>query len=103
MSIDEKVHNKIFTNLIQGSTLNEIIHYDQVGFIRDTEMVRHMKTSPYNIPYNRIWRNSPYYHFIILSYYSTWYTEKACDKIQYFFMIKVLEISGISGTYLNLM
>jgi hypothetical protein len=28
--------------------------------------------------------------------------EKAFDKIQHFFMLKVLEISGIQGPYLNI-
>jgi hypothetical protein len=29
--------------------------------------------------------------------------EKACDKIQHPFTIKVLEISGIQGTYVNIL
>ena len=29
-------------------------------------------------------------------------TEKTFDRIQHLFMIKVLEISGIQGTYLNI-
>ena len=53
-----------------------------------------MKIYPCNLPYKQTERRKTHGHLIR--------NGKAFDKIQHPFMIKVLERSGIQGTYLNI-
>ena len=60
---------------------------------RDSGMVQHTKICQCNLPYKQTEKN----HMIISSD-----VEKALNKIQHPFMIKVLKSVGIQGTYLNI-
>lgn len=84
----------MLTNGIQLH-IKKIINPEQIGFIIEILEFQHMRIYQCNQPYKQSKEKS---HMIILLD-----DEKALDKIQYLFIIKILKKSGIQGTYPNIM
>jgi hypothetical protein len=94
MNIDAKIFNKILANLIEKH-ITTIIQQDHVGLILVLQEWFNIQKSINISHYINKFKEKNHMKFSL-------YSEKAFNKIQHPFMLKVLERSGIQGPYLNM-